>query len=99
MRRSAVVFGSEPWTSRIWVQRELAGAQRHVHGVRLVHVHLDLLAAGQQIIGGEGVAMGDLVQPVRTRQEFHRAAGHRGVAEGDPGGDDIGRLEAPIVES
>ena len=78
------------------VQRHLPGPQFQHPGLALVHVHLDLLAAAEQVVGVEGVAMGDLVQLVGARDHAHGPVGGIAVGEGDPGGDDVGGIEAPV---
>jgi hypothetical protein len=74
------------------VQRHLARLQHKIDGRGPVRIDCDLLAAAQQIIGREGVAMPHLLAFVRSRNHPHGAILERAFRNRDPGGDDIGRL-------
>ena len=55
------------------VQRYLARFEVEPDGLRLVHLNRDFLAAGQQVVLGERVAMPDLVELVAAGDYLHRA--------------------------
>ena len=78
------------------MQRHLARLERHVDTLAVGHVDGDLLAAGQQVVAGEGVAMLELVLEMAARPELHGAAFDRCVGEGHPGGDDVVGAEPPV---
>ena len=62
------------------VQRHLAGLQLQHAGLRVVDLDHDLLAAAEQVVGAEGVAMRNLVQHVAAGDHPHGAV--RGGAVG-----------------
>ena len=78
------------------MQRHLALGQDHIDRLAFVHLDLDFLAPGQHVLLGEGVAMRQLVHQMAAGDDPHAAAFHRARREGDPGGDDIRRRQAPI---
>ena len=78
------------------VQRHLAGGEFQHRRLALIDIHHDLLAARQQVLGREGVAMRHLIQLVRRRDHPHGAVRRGAVGERHPGGDDVGRLQPPV---
>ena len=69
MRRSFEGLGGEPWTRRTWCSDISPGCSSIVDRLALVDLDRDLLAAGQQVVLGEGVAVRDLVGCVRAGDE------------------------------
>jgi len=59
---------------------------------RLVHLDRDLLAAREQVVRRERVAMLELLG-VGARHHPHRAVLDRGVGEGDPRGEHVRRTQ------
>ena len=78
------------------VQRHLAGMQGDDPPPRTVDLDHHLLAARQQIVFGEGVAMGDLIELVAARDVLDRPVRLGPWCEGDPRRHDIGFAEPPI---
>ena len=62
----------------------------------MVDLDHDLLAARQEIVFGEGVAMGDLIKLVAPGDVLHCPVRLGRWCEGDPRRHDIGGAEAPI---
>src|SRR5919199_857475 len=77
------------------VQRSLSGLQLGEHGLVLVHLDGDLLAAGQQIVLVEGVAVRDL-DLVRAGHELHATVHGVSRREGQPHGRHVRRAQPPI---
>src|SRR5690606_23492042 len=78
------------------VQGNLAGLQFDGDGFALVDLDGDFLPTGEQVVLGEGVAVGNLRLPVRARDDLHGAIGGDGGGEGDPSGDDVAFVQAPV---
>ena len=55
------------------VQRHLAGGEFQHRRLALIDIDQDLLAARQQVLGGEGVTVRHLIELVRRRDHPHRA--------------------------
>ena len=72
------------------VQRHLAGTQGDDPPLGAIDLDHDLLAARQQIVFGEGVAMRDLIELVAAGDVLHCPVRLGRLGEGDPGGHDIG---------
>jgi len=85
MRRQAVV------------ERRLARRQADVDDRGLVNLHGDLLAAGQHVVVSLVL---EVAQPgaMAAARIAHAAVLRRGRREGDPGGEHLHRLEAPVVD-
>ena len=96
MRRSSERIGIGAMDQPHMMQRHLAGGEFQHRRLAFVDVHHDLLAAGQQVSGGEGVAMRHLVQLVRAGDHPHRAIRRGAVGERHPGGDDVGWFQSPV---
>ena len=69
------------------VQRALARAHHERHRAGRVHVHLRLLAVGQEIGGGAMRGVRELAQPMTTRQRHDTTRLRQAVRQRDPGGD------------
>ncbi len=78
------------------VQRHFAGLEQAGHGVRLVHLDRDFLAAREQVVPVESVDVGQLILDVRARYHFHASADRVAFRERDPCRDDVVRLEPPV---
>ena len=65
-------------------------------GPRLVHLDRDFLAAGQQVVFGERVAMGNLVEHVAAGDYLHRAVPGIRWGEGGPSRHYVGLAQAPV---
>jgi hypothetical protein len=78
------------------VERHLAGAQDDVHGVLLVHRHLDLLAAAQPVVRRVGVPVRQDRPPVRARDHPHASVVAGAVRQGDPRGRDPSGVQPPV---
>jgi len=77
------------------VQRHLARTQGDDPPLGMVDLDHHLLAARQEIMFGEGVAMGDLIELVAAGDVLYRPVRLGRCCEGDPRGHDIGFAQAP----
>src|ERR1700680_1197769 len=83
MRRSPDGSGGEPCTRRTWCNDILAGTQGDDPPPGMVDLDHHLLAARQEIVFGEGIAMGDLIELVAAGDVLHRPVRLGRFCEGD----------------
>ena len=96
MRRSRGVVGAGTVNQADVVQRGLAGLQHDIDRCLLVDLVLDDLAARQQVVLAEGLAVGNLVELVGAGRKPHGAGFDGAGRKRDPGGDHVGGAEAPV---
>src|SRR6266542_7159531 len=77
------------------MQRHLPRLEEDVGGLRLVDLHRDLLAAGEEIVGIEGVDVGHR-RPVTPGDDPHVAVTRRALGEGHPCGDHVRLAQPPV---
>ena len=96
MRRFVEGFGSDPWISRTWCNDISPGFNGNSTALLSSTFHHDLLAAAEQIISGESVTVGNLVQLMRSGNDSHRPVLVNALAKGNPGRNNIGWLQSPV---
>ena len=77
------------------MERELAGLELNVEG-RLLTYAGDGLAADEKIVGMEGFLVGEVGGEAASGDDAQTAVVAAAVAEGEPGGDLLVRLQAEI---
>ena len=77
------------------MERHLSRLKDDVGGPRFVHLHGDLLAAREEIVGMERVDVGD-GRAMAPRNDPHVAVGGRALGEGNPRRDHVRLGEPPV---
>ena len=78
------------------VKGDLARLQDQVDRLGRVDFHRHLLAAREQVVFMIGIVVWDLITDMGSRHHLHATADRVRMGERDPGGDHVGRIEAPI---
>src|ERR1700730_10632700 len=78
------------------VKGHLTRAQRDDPPLGPSHLDHSLLSARKQIVFGEGVAVGNLIELVAAGDVLHRPVRLDGFREGEPGCHDVGAAQTPI---
>jgi hypothetical protein len=77
------------------MERHLARLEDDVGGPRLVHLHGDLLAAREEVVGMKRVGVGD-GRAMAPRNDPHVAVGGRALGKGDPRREHVRLGEPPV---